>query len=81
MGKQNKVQELWHSIPLVWREEIVSVAQTFLAAFVVAVSVSVDVTGTTSISTDVALAIVLAAARSGLKAVWVLIMKQIASWK
>jgi hypothetical protein len=78
MGKQNWVQKQWDSVPKSWKVELVSIVQTFIPAFIGALAISIELTGGVVWTKDALLAILLAAARSGFKAVWLLIVKQFA---
>lgn len=80
MAKRNKLQQYWLKLSPTVRSEVVSVLQTFLAVFAATVAFSFESTGSVALSADALIAVFIAAARSGVKAAWMLAVKHVAAF-
>lgn len=63
------VSAQWEAIPLDWRKEITSIWHTFLTVFMLQISIQIKA-GQIPMTHDAILALVTAASRSAIKAVW-----------
>lgn len=72
---RGRIKAAWRRIPEAYRIEIISVTQTFIAVFGATFVMFVQASGATEWSTETFIALItgafVAAARAGVKAVWV----------